>query len=336
MIEPIYTVNIDEPVELSPTTAHRFSGILYTLVSGFLFTSSIFVTKQLEVELLAALIPRFLIQTIMLIIYMKFIKHYSFYQQLKKQELLLLFINLFFMVTGFLAVMLAYRYLPLPDLTTIRFTQVIWTAILTACLYREKPSIPIILAVLLTFTGVIFVAQPNFLFKKSSDITIDYHQHLIGFFIALYSSIGITIGLLSNKYLLTKYKTKHSLIWLQFTFVSLVVIIIHLSYKYYFLIDPIQSLKNDFINWKYFYSASICSLQIIASMLLQKAVKREHPSRLAIVQSSDILISILLQNVFSVIKSNFLSLFGSMLVLASILIISGSKLINEKKNIIKM
>ncbi|CAF4379462.1 unnamed protein product, partial [Adineta steineri] len=49
------------PVELSPTIVQRLSGIFYALLSAFLFTISVFITKQLEVELLSALIPRFLI-----------------------------------------------------------------------------------------------------------------------------------------------------------------------------------------------------------------------------------------------------------------------------------
>jgi hypothetical protein len=66
LIEPALSVNIDKPVELSPTIVQRFSGIFYALISAFLFTISIFVTKQLKVELLDALIPRFLFQTVLL------------------------------------------------------------------------------------------------------------------------------------------------------------------------------------------------------------------------------------------------------------------------------
>ncbi|CAF0915028.1 unnamed protein product [Adineta steineri] len=326
------------PVELSPTIVQRFSGIFYALLSAFLFTISVFITKQLEVELLSALIPRFLIQTVSLFIYMKFIKHYSLYKQSEKQEILFLIFNVFCSATGFLAFFIGYRYLPLPDLTTIRYTQVIWTAIITSIIYCEKPSIPIILASLLTTVGVICVAQPNFLFEKTSNITIsstDHDQRLIGLSIALYASISMSLMIISNKHLLVKYKTKHSLIMLQFAFVSLCISIIYCFYKYYFLSDRIQSLKKDFFNWKYLCASSVCLLQIISSILVQKAIKREHPSIFTIVQASDILFSILLQNIFASMKSNFLSLFGSFLVLISILIISGFKFINEKRSTVR-
>jgi drug/metabolite transporter (DMT)-like permease len=267
---------------------------------------------------------------------MKCIKHYSLYKQSTKEEIVFLLINAFCSTTGFLAFFVGYRYLPLPDLTTIRYTQIIWTAIIIAIIYWEKPSIPIMLAIILTIVGVIFVAQPNFLFEQTFNVTKskvsnDHHQHLIGSLIALYSSIAMSVMVVTNKHLLSKYKTKHSLIVLQFAFLSLFIVIIHLVYKYYFLIDKNLFLKTNFFNWKYACASSVCLLQIISSILIQKAVKREHPSIFSIVQSSDILFSILLQNIFSSIKSDLLSLFGATLVLTSIVIISAFKFINDKK-----
>ncbi|CAF2917584.1 unnamed protein product [Rotaria sp. Silwood2] len=311
LLEQTAEINSNKPVEVSPSIVQRFEGILYALLAAFLFTSSVFITNQL--------------------------KHYSLFIQSTRRETCFLLISTIFSTTGYFAFFLGSRYLSLPDLTTIRYTQIIWTTIIAAIIYCEKPTIPIILAVLLTTVGVAFVAQPKFLFEKTSNITKNkienyHHQHLVGLFIALYSSIALAITLISNKYLLSKYKTKHSIIMCQFTFLSLCIVVIYLFYKYYFLIDKIQSLKQDFLNWKYLCASLVCLLQIISSILIQKAVKREHPSIFTIVQSSDILFSILLQNIFSSIKSNFLSIIGSILVITSILIISGYKLITEVKD----
>ncbi|CAF4323270.1 unnamed protein product, partial [Rotaria sordida] len=76
-----------------------------------------------------------------------------------------------------------------------------------------------------------------------------------------------------------------------------------------------QSFKNDFFNWRYVCASLICLLQIPGLMLMQKALKYEHPSIFTILQSSAILFSLILQNIFSSVKSNVLSLFGSALVL---------------------
>ncbi|CAF3915290.1 unnamed protein product [Rotaria sp. Silwood1] len=337
LTETTTAVNDDKPVQLSPTKWKRFLGIFYILLSTFIFVTSTFIAKELNVDVLDASIAYCLVHSIILFIYMKFIKHYSLYKQASKQEIFFLFINVFFSATGGFAFFLAYRYLTLPDLTTIRFTQIIWTAIITSILYHEKPSISMIISILLTTIGVIFVAQPSFLFSKISNtnennISNDYYQRLIGIFIALYAAIAMAITVISNKHLLSKYKTKQSLIMFLFAFVTLWMFVGNVFYKYNFFIDTIQTFKNDFFNWRYLVASSICLLQIFAYLLVQKGIKCEHPAIFTILQSSSILFSIILQNIFSSVKSNLLSLLGSMFVLTSILIITGFKFFDEKQD----
>ncbi|CAF1185392.1 unnamed protein product [Adineta ricciae] len=327
LAEPV--LKLSTSASSNPSLLQRFSGIFYNLASAFLLTFSIFIVKHLGVDLLDALIPRFLLQSILLAFYMKFIKHYTFYKQTSKGEMLSLFANVFFATSGFFAFFFAYRYLSLPDAITIRYTQIIWTAILSTIVYRERPSIPIVIATLLTTVGVTCVAQPSFLFSKISSSN-DSHRSL-GLAIVFYSSIAMSIMVLTNKHLLLKYKTKHSLIVLQYAFVSLCAMVIYCFYKYYFRSDRIQSLQENFLTWKYLCASSVCLLQILSSIWIQKAIKRESPSVFTIIQSSDILFSILLQNLVSSSKSNLLSIFGSMLVLTSILIISIYKFLNERK-----
>ncbi|CAF1521220.1 unnamed protein product [Didymodactylos carnosus] len=64
----------------------------------------------------------------------------------------------------------------------------------------------------------------------------------------------------------------------------------------------------------------------LSGLFMLKAIKREHPSIFTIVQSSDIVIAIVLQNLFTDIKSNWYVLLGSLLVLTSILLVGGYKL----------
>ncbi|CAF4484883.1 unnamed protein product [Rotaria sp. Silwood2] len=337
LAETTTAADSNKSVELSPTKATRFLGVFYILVSTLIVVSSMFITKELKVDVLDALIPCYLFHSIILIVYMKSIKHYSLYKQSSKQEIVFLFINVFFSTTGVFAYFFAYRYLPLPDLTTIRFTQIIWTAIITSILYHEKPSISMIISILLSTLGVIFVAQPSFIFSKISNIpetniSSGHYKRLIGILIALYAAIGMAIMVISNKHLLSKYKTKESLIMFIFEFVILHILVANVLFRYNFFIDKMQLFINDFFNWRYLCASSICLLHIPGFILLQKGIKLEHPSIVTILQSSGIIWSILLQNIFSSVKSNFLSLLGSILVLTSILIITGFKFINEKKD----
>ena len=323
-------------VKASPAASRSFSGILYALLAAFLFTGSTFVSKQLKVDLLDVLIPRFVIQTVLLIVYMTCIKHYSFYKYVQRPELFLLIVNVSFATTGFLGLFIGYRYLPLPDLTTIRYTQVIWTAIITAIMYREKPSIPILFAILLTTIGVVLVAQPKFLFgttipSTESSLPANQDHRLLGIMIALYCSVAISIIVVSNRRLIITYNTKQSLIMLQFTLCSLCVVTAHLTYRYYFIVDRLAAVKVEFVRWQYLVAASVSLLQILSSILTQKAIKREHPSVFTIVQSSEILFSIVLQNIFTSHRSSLISLTGSILVLASILIVCGFKFIKDHR-----
>lgn len=301
-----------------------------------MFTTSVFIVKQIGVDLLEASIPRFLSNAIFLIIYMKCIKRDSLFQDKTKEELFYLSINAFFYSTGFLSFFLAYKFIPLSDLTTIRYTQLIWTAIITAIIYREKPSIAILIGVPLTILGVILITQPNFFFEKTlNNVTknsINYHHRIIGSLIALYSSLATCLTVISNKYLYQKYKTKNNLVLLNFTWATIFILILYEIYKYYLVVNRIEVLKTNFISWKYLLASIIYSIQIISTILSQKAIKREHPSIYSICRSSEILFSILLQNIFTSVKSNILSLLGSILVLLSILIISGYKYFTDKKS----
>ena len=67
-------------------------------------------------------------------------------------------------------------------------------------------------------------------------------------------------------------------------------------------------------------------------VLSQKSIKREHPSIVTVVQASDILFAIILQNIFSTNKSNGLALIGSTLVLTSIVIVGAHKLWQDRQN----
>lgn len=169
----------------------------------------------------------------------------------------------------------------------------------------------------------------------NTTIISNNHERTLGFVIAFYCSIAIAVNVIINKHLLTVYKTKHSLLILQFTFLSSCILIIYEFYRYYSIIDNkdflILTLKNEFINWRYFFASIICLLQIISSILIQKSIQREHPAVFTVVQSSDILFAILLQNLFTSNKSNLLSLFGSILVLTSILIVGAFKFFDSRK-----
>ena len=94
-------------------------------------------------------------------------RHYSIWIDSSKEkwlQLLLCILNGFL----FLAFFLAFRYLPLPLLTTLHFIRFIWTVPFGFLIYKEKASLMILPAVCLTIMGIVFVAQPTFFFEQKN------------------------------------------------------------------------------------------------------------------------------------------------------------------------
>ena len=126
----ILTLHSYRQVETSTSSkrSHRCAGIFYALLGAILFTCSGFTIKQLRVDFFDALLCRFILQTFILIVFV----YYKRYKILNGTwNLILLQIVRTTLASGGLFFFYAsYRYIPLPDLTTFRYTQVIWTAIL--------------------------------------------------------------------------------------------------------------------------------------------------------------------------------------------------------------
>ena len=318
----------------------RFSGILYALLASFLLTCSNFAYKQFNVVLFDVLIIRFLVQGLISAGFILY-KGYSLFSH---GNGLLISIRCIFATGGCLSYYLALTLLPLPDLTTIRYTQVVWTAVLALIIFRERINLPTIMASLLTFTGVVCVAQPSFLFRTQrttpTNETVSValaansdSQRSFGMLIALLCALSISISIILNKKLIQR-KVRQSIIMLYYlltTLVALVAIQLH-----YWLISTARlehvNFRSAFLTRDFLFASIIGILQLFPMVLSQKAIKREHPSIVTVVQSSDILFAIILQNLFTAFKSDALVLIGSTLVITSIFIVGGHKLWMDRQS----
>jgi drug/metabolite transporter (DMT)-like permease len=70
---------------------------------------------------------------------------------------------------------------------------------------------------------------------------------------------------------------------------------------------------------------------IAVNILIQKAIKREHPAIVTLLGSADIIFALILQNVFTTKRSNMFALMGSILVIFSVLILGLAKFINDRE-----
>ena len=342
----ILTLHSHRQIETSTFSkrSHRCEGIFYALLGAALFTCSCFTIKQLRVDFFDVLLCRFILQTFILIIFV----HYKHYKILNGTSnlILLQIIRTMLASSGLLFFFTSYRYIPLPDLTTFRYTQVIWTAILAMIIFREYISIPTVLAIVLTLVGVICVAQPTFLFinyqalsninettitKNLNDIDLESNKsyRFLGLCLAFVCALTISGSIVLNKKLLA-LKIPQSILMLQFSCLNLCLLVVNQIHNR-FVLD--KYLNQTMFTWQFFVAICISFSQLFSSAVTQKAIKLEHPSIISVVQSSDILFAIILQNLFANVKSNWVVLIGSTLVTTSICIVGIDKLWNDRKKL---
>jgi drug/metabolite transporter (DMT)-like permease len=308
----------------------QFSGIFYALIASFLFTSSTFIIKQLGVDLLDALLLRFFLQTTIIFLFALY-KHYT----LLSGTIWQIFLQILCCATGAVGLVLfflALRYIDLADVSTLGYTRVVWTVVLSVIVYRERPSIGTLIALPLTLLGVVFVTQPSFLFlsKNLSINNMNYKLRLLGFAMAFTCALTSAINVLLFKQLISTSKDiKPSVLNLQFSFFVSILLILNQLYKIFYL-----QMTTSFIymlSWRYLLSSFVCLFAIIGSVLAQQAIKLEHPAVFSLLGSAEIIFALILQNIFTSVQSNLYALFGSGLVIGSVVVLGVSRIINERQ-----
>jgi drug/metabolite transporter (DMT)-like permease len=315
----------------------RCTGIFYALIASCLFTCSGFIIKQLRVDFFDALLARFVLQTSILTIFILYKKNKFITGS--TNLIILQIIRTITACSGFVLFYMSYRYIPLPDLTTCRYTQVVWTTIIAMIIFRERVSIVSILAIIFTLTGVLFVAQPTFLFQNNpqissnrtnqTDFESDQSHRVLGLSLAIACALSISLSMVLNKKLLMS-KIAQSILMFQYSFLILCLLILNHIYNR-FIVQ--KYLHQTMFTWQFFLAASVSFMQVCSSTLTQKAMKLEHPAIISVVQSSDILFAIILQNLFTQAKSNGFVLIGSFLVTTSIFLVGFNKFWKDRKKV---
>lgn len=308
------------------TWIHRFSGIFYILSACFLFVCSTFTIKRMGIDLLDALLLRMIIQVILTFSYIKYKKYRLIAHN--KQELILQIVCAIADTSGIFLFSIALRYIELSDLSTLVYTRVVWTVLLCILVYRERPSIGILLALPLTIFGVILVTKPNFLFSSIQSSTINnvnYKFRILGFILAIACAFTSSLGVLVYKQLISKSKDiKPSVINFQFSVTVSIFLIANQFYKTFYL-NTVDSL-GYFLSWPYLISSIVCLLAILGTVLIQKGLKREHPDVFSLLTSADIIFALILQNIFTSVRSSVCDLIGSGLIILSVSLIGLSKI----------
>ncbi|CAF0832408.1 unnamed protein product [Didymodactylos carnosus] len=289
----------------------HLSGILWSFFATFALCTITFLTYFIGLDLIFGLSLQMFAQTIAFLIY----AIYKNYNILGPPEYRLQMIIRGLVIglgsfTGFIA----YYYIPLPDLSAIRQSQVVWTIILCIIFLKERLTIQRLIACILTLFAIILISRPTILFRgkilpldSNSTVNIPFFSssakswgYLIGALLALTTAIAFSVSTVINKLLLNA-KLPNSVICFWSSMFALVISIISLILTHFVITK--KSLPHD---RRLFAGCGIAVASILVMIANQKAIKREKASIVTLIYSTEIVLALFLQNVFTVVKSDWI------------------------------
>ena len=190
----------------------------------------------------------------------------------------------------------ALAHLPVSDTLTLMNTAPIWVTLLSWLVFKQKPSVGIIFAVMTSFVGIVFIQQPHFQEGKIAILMV-----LVG---AVTTSIAM-LGLSRLQSVDPRAIVVHFSAVASFSTLTLLL-----------MTGPSNSFA-PLDNWR----AVVLLVLIGASGVLGQigmtmAFAKGHATRISVVALSQILFGLVFDLVLWKHKLNWMSLFGMVLVIA--------------------
>ena len=219
---------------------------------------------------------------------------------------------------GVLTSFLAYYYISLPELSTIRQTQVVLTIILSIFFLRERVTILRIIACIMTIIAIVVLIRPTLLGAASSTISIITNEktswvpysstrnYLVGIGFALCTAFLYSIASVMNKVYFSAQHLHNSVLCFWSALSALIISIILVCVSH-FLIKDARLFPRD---WRLFVGIGLGLASIFVFIANQKAIKRERSSVVTIIYVTDIILALILQNLFTPIRSDLVVILG--------------------------
>jgi drug/metabolite transporter (DMT)-like permease len=313
------------------------------LSANMIFACATFSLKLIPADMFDIMISRFLVQTVVFGSYAAFYKHYNVINT--NGQPLACALNIIMSSGTNLAYLAAFYFLPLSDVNTIKYTYIVWAAILSVIFLKERFKVVNGMALILTLTGLIFATKPEFFIKTFRNIfdqstvstTINITTttiipstihtspyYYIGIIFAFCSSLTKAIQMIARKQLV-KTKQPYSVMNFQFTIFALFVAIIYSMIRRYWQPEPYP--------WKWMGTAGVVigCFQLITNTFYAKALKRENVQLLSILGTLDILYACLLQYIFFRLIKSYMFYIGASFVVISAIILSIDSHLTHKK-----
>ncbi|CAF2078609.1 unnamed protein product [Rotaria magnacalcarata] len=317
------------------TNSDHLPGVIWSFLAAYAFTIIIFLTKLCDIDLIFGFFLQMLVQVIAFSVY----AFYKSYHLLGSNGYQIAIIPRALLIgIGTLTSFLAYYYITLPDLSAIRQAQVILTIILSIVILHERITISRIIAFILMLIAIIVLIRPitfgkplvsifNLTNHKTSWVPYSSSwNYILGISFALCTAVTYSIASMMNKiYFSTQHL--HNTVLCFWSALSGLIISMILVYVTHFVLKDARSFPHD---WRLFAGIGLGLASIFVFIANQKAIKREHSSIVTLIYSTDIILALILQNLFTHIKSDLIIIIGCILILVSVLIICIEVLLIEK------
>lgn len=310
---------------------HEHSGIWYMVAANLLFASCTFALKSVPADMFDVMIVRFLIQSIVFGCFASFYKHYNVFTA-NGQPVACVLNVLMSSGTNFTYIA-AYYFLPLADLNTIKYTYIVWAAILSVICLNERFKVVNGFALLFTFAGLVLATKPQLFLRMVSyafdtptsavlngtttvsAVLVSSSYYYLGVALASLSALTKAIQMIARKQLVST-KQPYSVMNFQFTLAGLFVSVVYSTVRRFWQPEPYAW------KWMLIAGAVFGCCQLITNTFLAKALKRENVQLLSVLGSLDIVYAVLLQYIFFRQTKSTIFYLGATLIIMSAVILS--------------
>ncbi|XP_071488128.1 solute carrier family 35 member G1-like [Diadema antillarum] len=220
-------------------------------------------------------------------------------------------------------VFFTYTLMPVANSKAIQYSCCVFAGLLSWLLLKEPCSFLDVVLGLVTITGVMLVAQPPFLFDALESVTSASRSSVLGAILCLFSAFLSAVTLIVQRKLASLgisslgMLTVYSLTATGFT--ALFTSFPNQWTPPYCGLDRIALIANGLLNF-------------FSQILIYLALKYERAPNVSLYHSSDVLFSFVLEYVFFGVVPNWVTLLGTVLIIASFVGIVAKQYVITKKN----
>ena len=321
----------------------HFLGFYIAILSAFFFSlSNIFIRKATMFNGSEQSAFRYLLQLVVMLIIIFKNKLNPFG---KKEDRIRLVLRGIFGMCALISLNFSIKFIDPSDSAALLHSKIVLVSILSRIFLKEKLNLAHLISILLTIIGVILVSQPSFLKKyiySSFNISQVYLSNStlsevdnfypvmgisFGLMAALFSSmVPLFLKNLSNR----KVHFSVSVIYAGYfglPFSLLLSLVLHLSNLENRNFEDYKS--SSVIIWQLFYSFVSASSGVLSQIMMNISLKYEDASKVALLRSTDLLYTFILQHFFLGIDSNLFSIIGASLIFISTILVLVFKILQK-------